>query len=439
MAHGSSNAAQALDVGASIPDREPLLEGDPARAALADETGLARPRRLPLTPSEEIALARRIEAGKRRLVQALAGSTAALAEIAEMASELKAHAAEPFDLTTTALAGDEETARFASAVEAAIRRTTGAVPGGRPGRGHGARSKKAARDDVAALLGEYGLSHKAIDRVLGKLGSLRAQRRGGAATQLDRESERILRAHREVDAATAAFVEANMGLVYWMATKRGRALLPLSDLVQEGTLGLMRAVEKFDYRRGVRFNTYAAWWIRHAINRALSDQARTIRVPVHLLETRHKLSRIARELAHEQGREPSAAELSNRTGILPETIRAVASIPAEPVSMDAPLNADGDLRLGDVIADPHGESIVDGISARQIGDRVQHLLATLTEREREVLSLRFGVRGSECLTFEQIGRKLSLSRERVRQIEAAALAKLRPQAAAECLDAHLSG
>lgn len=439
MAHGSSNAAQALDVGASTPDREPLLEADPGQGAPADESGLARPRRLPLTPSEEIALARRIEAGKRRLVQALVGSTAALAEVAEIASELKTHAAEPVDLTTTALPGDEDVARFAGAVEAAIRRATEAVPGGRPGRDHRARSKKTTRDDVATLLGEYGLSHKAVDRVLGKLGSLRAQRRGAAAEQLDRERERILCAHRDVDEATAAFVEANMGLVYWMATKRGRALLPLSDLVQEGTLGLMRAVEKFDYRRGVRFNTYAAWWIRHAINRALSDQARTIRVPVHLLETRHKLSRIARELAHEQGHEPSAAELSNRTGILPETIRAVAAIPAEPVSMDAPLNADGDLRLGDVIADPDGGSVVDGISARQIGDRVQHLLGTLTEREREVLSLRFGVRGDECLTFEQIGRRLSLSRERVRQIEAAALAKLRPQAAAECLDAYLSG
>jgi RNA polymerase primary sigma factor len=242
-----------------------------------------------------------------------------------------------------------------------------------------------------------------------------------------------------MDLAMATLVEANMGLVYWMATKRGRSLLPLADLVQEGTLGLMRAVEKFDYRRGVRFNTYAAWWIRHAINRALSDQSRTIRIPVHLLETRHKLSRIARELAHEQGRDPSPAELSNRTGILPETIRAVASIPAEPVSMDAPLNANGDLRLGDIIADPRGDSVVEGISARQVGSRLRDLMGMLTEREQEVLSLRFGVRGSECLTFEQIGQRLSLSRERVRQIEAAALAKLRPQAAAERLDAHLSG
>src|SRR5262249_52851920 len=141
--------------------------------------------------------------------------------------------------------------------------------------------REAARAQLQRLLGEYGLSHRAVDRVLGKLAAARGVRHGSSARAVDRAEARIRAARREVDVATATLVEANMGLVYWMATKRGRSLLPLADLVQEGTLGLMRAVEKFDYRRGVRFNTYAAWWIRHAINRALSDQSRTIRIPVH--------------------------------------------------------------------------------------------------------------------------------------------------------------
>ena len=386
---------------------------------------------------QEKALAKGIEDGKRRLVEALVGSPAALDELASIAVEVGEHTVEPLELVTAPFSGDSEAEQVADAIGGAIRRLT--VHHGPAARRRRSNHEHAAGGELHKLLREYGLSHRAVDRVLGKLAAARAGRHGSKAKAMGTTDTRIRAARRDIEVATATLVEANTGLVYWMATKRGRALLPLADLVQEGTLGLMRAVEKFDYRRGVRFNTYAAWWIRHAINRALSDQSRTIRIPVHLLETRHKLARIARELAHEQGRDPSPTELANRTGILPETIRAVAGIPAEPVSMDTPLNTDGDLRLGDMIPDPHADSVVEGISARQIGDRLHDLLGTLTEREQEVLSLRFGVRGDDCLTFEQIGRRLSLSRERVRQIEAAALAKLRPQAAAERLDAHLSG
>jgi RNA polymerase primary sigma factor len=398
---------------------------------------LPRPRRTPLTTPEEAALAKCIEDGKRRLVEAIVGSPAALHELGNIAAEVREQSAEALELVTAPFASDDDVERVADAIGGAIRRLADHVASST--RHRPAKRKEVTRDELQKLLREYGLSHRAVDRILRQLAVVRAGRRGPTAKTVDATVSRIVAACRDIESATAILVEANMGLVYWMATKRGRTLLPLADLVQEGTLGLMRAVEKFDYRRGVRFNTYAAWWIRHAINRALSDQSRTIRIPVHLLETRHKLARIARELAHEQGRDPSPAELASRTGIMPETIRAVATIPAEPVSMDAPLNSDGDLRLGDVIADPHGDTVVEGISARQVGNRLHDLLGTLTEREQEVLRLRFGVRGSDCLTFEQIGRRLSLSRERVRQIEATALAKLRPQAAAERLDAHLSG
>jgi RNA polymerase primary sigma factor len=432
LAHGISSAARDLHAD-TLPDVEPLPGGEATETLPAD--GWSRTRRPPLTTAEETTLAKRIEDGKRRLVDALVESPAALTELARVAREVAEHSAEPLELATAAFVSDAEVEQVATAMEDAIRRL--GRSGGRSARTRRARGKEPARAELIGLFAEYGLSHRAVDRVLAALAT-HAGSRPSNETRSRSTQARIRAARRDIDVATATLVEANMGLVYWMATKRGRALLPLADLVQEGTLGLMRAVEKFDYRRGVRFNTYAAWWIRHAINRALSDQSRTIRIPVHLLETRHKLARIARELAHEQGRDPSAVELANRTGILPETIRAVAAIPAEPVSMDAPLNADSDMRLGDVIADPQGESVVEGISARQVGDRLRDLLGTLTEREQEVLSLRFGVRGSDCLTFEQIGRRLSLSRERVRQIEAAALAKLRPQAAAQRLDAHLS-
>lgn len=436
MAHGISSAARDLHVATPIPDDEPPPGNDGA-ASIPSVEGWSHPRRVPLTTQQETTLAKRIEDGKRRLVEALVGSPAALDELANIAAEVREHSAEPLELVTAPLSADDDVEHAAAAIGGAIRRLT--VHHGPPARHRRSNHKDASAAELQKLLREYGLSHRAVDRVLGKLAVARTGRRGPKAKAMRTTDARIRAARREIEVATATLVEANTGLVYWMATKRGRALLPLADLVQEGTLGLMRAVEKFDYRRGVRFNTYAAWWIRHAINRALSDQSRTIRIPVHLLETRHKLARTARELAHEQGRDPSPGELANRTGILPETIRAVAAIPAEPISMDAPLNTDGDLRLGDVIADPRADSVVEGISARQVGDRLHDLLRTLTEREQEVLSLRFGVRGDDCLTFEQIGRRLSLSRERVRQIEAAALAKLRPQAAAERLDAHLSG
>jgi RNA polymerase primary sigma factor len=224
-----------------------------------------------------------------------------------------------------------------------------------------------------------------------------------------------------------------MGLVIWIANKKKNAGLPLNDLIQEGTMGLMRAVEKFDYRRGLRFNTYAIWWVRQAVNRALSDQSRTIRIPVHQLETRLKVAGIARAFAHEHGRDPTDSELARAAGLPLVKIRTLASVPKEPLSMETPTGDEGDARLGDFVAGPESRSALDQISQKDLEQRLRRLLGGLSPRHAEILKLRFGIDHSEALTLNEIGERLSLSRERIRQLEVEALAKLRGRAAEEDL------
>lgn len=275
------------------------------------------------------------------------------------------------------------------------------------------------------------LSPKTTDHLLARLRKLvdaatPARRKGLLATiSIIEDGRRI--SYR----ARSRFVEANMGLVVWMATKKLNQGLSRSDLIQEGSMGLMRAAEKFDHRRGIRFSTYAAWWVRHFMNRALSDQSRIIRVPVHLLETRHKLAGTTRAFRQRHAREPTPDELSDQTKVADSKIHRVLAIPSQPLSLDAPVSADSEARLGDFVADTQTPSAVDDIYARQVKTRLRKMLGTLTPREQEILSLRFGIDRSEALTLEQVGERFSLTRERIRQIEAEALGKLRQKAQAD--------
>jgi RNA polymerase primary sigma factor len=305
------------------------------------------------------------------------------------------------------------------------------VPGPRLGRRKGFAHTR--RTQFVATVYKYGLRDVVSESILDHVVDARDAASGSERADLESTIAALRTARGAAEEARTALIEANIGLVVWVANKRKNNGLPLSDLIQEGTLGLMRAVEKFDHRRGLRFNTYAIWWVRHSVNRALSDQSRTIRIPVHQLETRLKVAGVARSFVHEHGRDPTDAELARAAGVPVSKVRTLATMPKEPLSMDLPQTDEGELRLGDLIAEPGNTSALDELSRRELERRLRALLGRLSSRDAEVLKLRFGIDRPDCLTLNEIGERLSLSRERIRQIEVEALAKLRGPAAAEDL------
>jgi len=270
-------------------------------------------------------------------------------------------------------------------------------------------------------------------REIGKVSLLTAEQEVRLATRMEtadfamRPSNGTLNQAVIDDGAEARrqLTEANLRLVVSVAKKyigRGMSLL---DLVQEGNIGLIRAVEKFDYHRGYKFSTYATWWIRQAITRAIADQARTIRIPVHMVETINKLVRTQRRLLQELGREPTADEIGAELDITPEKVREIQKISQEPVSLETPVGEEEDSHLGDFIEDHGALAPADAASHQLLKEQVEDVLDTLSVRERKVLQLRFGLDGGRSRTLEEVGREFKVTRERIRQIEAKALRKLR--------------
>ena len=229
----------------------------------------------------------------------------------------------------------------------------------------------------------------------------------------------------EAKKAESHLTKANLRLVVSVAKKHIGRGMSLLDLIQEGNIGLIKAVEKFDYRRGYKFSTYATWWIRQAITRSIADQARTIRVPVHMIETINKLLRESRRLAQEYGREPTPKEIGERLEISPEKVREIAKVAQLPISLESPIGEEEDSHLGDFIEDRNALPPPDAASRQLLKEQIDDVLSTLTPREQRVLQLRFGLEDGRSRTLEEVGREFNVTRERIRQIEAKALRKLR--------------
>ncbi|VWC54210.1 DNA-directed RNA polymerase sigma-70 factor [Burkholderia lata] len=428
--------AAPVDVDRDALDEGRAMLGDLARGTSASTDPLAlymrRMQAVPLLTREgEIVLAREIETGRHQILHALAGCPAAVdALLARHHATAATGAAGSHDDDAT----DTPVPASYDALQAAVAVLRDAL------HTHGVRSAeyRDARNRMAESLGSIAWIAPAVDdasRVVRTLVSAPHDTAAGEAACFDTVARRAVAAaladgQQKVRDATRAMLEANLRLVLSIARKYMNRGVDLPDLVQDGSLGLMRAIEKFEYRRGFKFSTYATWWIRQAIARAVADRARTIRVPVHVGDQYQRVQRHALRFRQRTGRRATPAELAAETGLDEDKLRAVLALPAEPVSLDAPL-PDADTGLVELIEDQASASPFEQLADTRMRECVRSLLRSVTPAEADVLRRRFGLGGTEPDTYDAIAQDAGMSRERVRQIEKRALAALRTAAEAE--------
>jgi RNA polymerase primary sigma factor len=410
------------------------LSAAPREKAQADEDSVrayyGKLGKVPLLTREgEVVLARRIEDADTQIVRALVHAPAAVVELAAIAAELGAGTLRARDVTRNPAEEEEDEAAardrlvvlFADVCELeGVSRTGTPERGERGERGDG--TLRQARARAAAALQEMRLTRAVLVRVVA---ALRARLKGENARALQATLAAVRSGEREADRAKGELIEANLRLVVSIAKKHTGQGLQLADLIQEGNIGLMRAVDKFDYKRGFKFSTYATWWIRQSITRSIADQGRTIRTPVHMVETGNRLASARGRLAQAQGREPSLEELAAEVGLPPAKAQMALAARREPLSLEAPAGDDGNARLADFVADSENDNALESLLQKRFVEGTRELLATLTAREAQVIRMRFGLDGGNEQTLAEIGESFALTRERIRQIETQALRKLR--------------